>query len=71
MAGGENGALELERIIRSAEAMRRPLQLANLSLEVAPFLQAAFPRRVRVQTYLRNTAVFGGSAIALVAVSLI
>ncbi|MEU6657580.1 type 1 glutamine amidotransferase domain-containing protein [Streptomyces sp. NPDC046821] len=33
MAGGENGALELERIIRSAEAMRRPLQLANVRLE--------------------------------------
>ncbi|MEU2134539.1 hypothetical protein [Streptomyces sp. NPDC018352] len=53
------------------EAMRRPLQLANVRLEVAPFLQAAFPRWVRVQTYLRNTAVLGSSAIALVTVSAI
>ncbi|MFF7212822.1 type 1 glutamine amidotransferase domain-containing protein [Streptomyces sp. NPDC008238] len=33
MAGGEEGALELEAIIRSAEAMRRPLALANVRLE--------------------------------------
>ncbi|MFF2189889.1 hypothetical protein [Streptomyces sp. NPDC058155] len=39
---------------------------------VAPFLQAAedaFPAWVRVQTYMRNTIVFGGSALALLAVS--
>lgn len=42
-------------------------------VEVAPFLKAAqdaFPRWVRAQTYLRNTVVFAGSAIALLAVSL-
>ncbi|MFJ8010381.1 type 1 glutamine amidotransferase domain-containing protein [Streptomyces fagopyri] len=33
MAGGEDGALELEAIIRSAEAMRRPLQLSDVRLE--------------------------------------
>jgi putative intracellular protease/amidase len=33
MAGGEQGALELEAIIRSAEAMRRPLQLSDVRLE--------------------------------------
>jgi putative intracellular protease/amidase len=33
MAGGEQGALELEAIIRSAEAMRRPLQLSDARLE--------------------------------------
>jgi putative intracellular protease/amidase len=33
MAGGEKGALELEAIIRSAEAMRRPLALSNVRLE--------------------------------------
>jgi putative intracellular protease/amidase len=33
MAGGEKGALELEEIIRSAEAMRRPLQLSDVRLE--------------------------------------
>jgi len=33
MAGGEQGALELERIIRSAEEMRRPLQLSDVRLE--------------------------------------
>jgi putative intracellular protease/amidase len=33
MAGGEEGALELEAIIRSAEVMRRPLQLADARLE--------------------------------------
>ena len=30
----------------------------------------AFPRWVRAQTYVRNTVVFAGSAIALIAVSL-
>jgi putative intracellular protease/amidase len=33
MAGGEQGALELEAIIRSAEQMRRPIQLADARLE--------------------------------------
>ncbi|MFF4803403.1 type 1 glutamine amidotransferase domain-containing protein [Streptomyces sp. NPDC001351] len=33
MAGGEQGALELEEIIRSAEVMRRPLQLSVVRLE--------------------------------------
>jgi putative intracellular protease/amidase len=33
MAGGEDGALELENIIRDAEVMRRPLQLSDVRLE--------------------------------------
>ena len=33
MAGGVEGALELEAIIRSAEAMRRPLKLSDVRLE--------------------------------------
>ena len=33
MAGGVQGALELETIIRSAEAMRRPLKLSDVRLE--------------------------------------
>jgi putative intracellular protease/amidase len=33
MAGGEDGALELERIIRDAEVMRRPLKLNDVRLE--------------------------------------
>jgi putative intracellular protease/amidase len=33
MAGGDDGALELERIIRDAEVMRRPLQLSEVRLE--------------------------------------
>src|SRR3954469_3216981 len=33
MAGGIDGALELEAIIRSAEVMRRPLQLSDVRLE--------------------------------------
>ncbi|PSR65764.1 type 1 glutamine amidotransferase domain-containing protein [Nocardia sp. MDA0666] len=33
MAGGEQGALDLEAIIRDAEALRRPLQLSNVRLE--------------------------------------
>jgi putative intracellular protease/amidase len=33
MAGGEQGALDLEAIIRSAETMRRPLQLSDVRLE--------------------------------------
>jgi hypothetical protein len=33
MAGGEQGALEVEEIIRSSEVMRRPLQLSDVRLE--------------------------------------
>jgi putative intracellular protease/amidase len=33
MADGEQGALELEEIIRSAEVLRRPLQLSDVRLE--------------------------------------
>jgi putative intracellular protease/amidase len=33
MAGGEQGALDLEAIIRSAEVMRRPLRLSDVRLE--------------------------------------
>src|ERR1700690_1987548 len=33
MAGGVEGALELEAIIRSAEVMRRPLKLSDVRLE--------------------------------------
>jgi putative intracellular protease/amidase len=33
MAGGEQGALDLEAIIRSAEVMRRPLKLSDVRLE--------------------------------------
>lgn len=33
MAGGEKGALELEAIIRSAEEIRRPLELSDVRLE--------------------------------------
>jgi len=33
MAGGEKGALELENIIRDAEAMRRPLKLSDVRLD--------------------------------------
>ncbi|MEU9749411.1 type 1 glutamine amidotransferase domain-containing protein [Streptomyces niveus] len=33
MAGGEQGALELEAVIRDAEAMRRPLKLSDVRLE--------------------------------------
>ncbi|MFJ7150352.1 type 1 glutamine amidotransferase domain-containing protein [Streptomyces sp. NPDC100445] len=33
MAGGEEGALELEAVIRSAETMRRPLKLSDVRLE--------------------------------------
>ncbi|MEE4541981.1 type 1 glutamine amidotransferase domain-containing protein [Streptomyces sp. V4-01] len=33
MAGGEDGALELEAVIRSAEVMRRPLKLSDVRLE--------------------------------------
>ncbi|MEF9907980.1 type 1 glutamine amidotransferase domain-containing protein [Streptomyces sp. P9-A2] len=33
MAGGEEGALELEAIIRSAEVMRRPIKLSDVRLQ--------------------------------------
>ncbi|MEU6460030.1 type 1 glutamine amidotransferase domain-containing protein [Streptomyces sp. NPDC047065] len=33
MAGGEQGALDLEAIIRDAEVMRRPLELSDVRLE--------------------------------------
>ncbi|MFE9612912.1 hypothetical protein [Streptomyces sp. NPDC006012] len=61
--------------VKSVEAaFRRKGDPELARVEVAPFLQAAeaaFPRWVRAQTYLRNTVVFGGSAVALVAVSLV
>ncbi|MFE9694611.1 hypothetical protein [Micromonospora sp. NPDC005806] len=59
--------------VKSVQAAFRRKGDSELSrVEVAPFLRAAedaFPRWVRAQTYLRNTVVFAGSAIALVAVS--
>lgn len=33
MAGGEEGALELEAVIRSAEVMRRPIKLSDVRLQ--------------------------------------
>ncbi|MFE7246116.1 hypothetical protein [Streptomyces sp. NPDC057580] len=60
--------------VKSVEAaFRRKGDPELTRVEVAPFLQAAedaFPRWVRAQTYLRNTVVFAGSAIALLAVAL-
>ncbi|MEU0375064.1 hypothetical protein ABZ070_33755 [Streptomyces sp. NPDC006283] len=60
--------------VKSVEAaFRRKGDPELARVAVAPFLRAAeeaFPRWVRAQTYLRNTVVFAGSAIALVAVSL-
>ncbi|MGW1550132.1 hypothetical protein [Streptomyces sp. NPDC002346] len=60
--------------VKSVEAaFRRKGDPELARVEVAPFLQAAedaFPRWVRAQTYLRNTVVFAGSAIALIAVAL-
>ncbi|MGW1844536.1 hypothetical protein [Streptomyces sp. NPDC001966] len=60
--------------VKSVEAaFRRKGDPELARVEVAPFFQAAenaFPRSVRTQTYLRNTTVFAGSAIALLAVSL-
>ncbi|MFD0891895.1 hypothetical protein ACFQ08_45700, partial [Streptosporangium algeriense] len=60
--------------VRSVEAaFRRKGDPELARVEVAPFLKAAedaFPRWVRAQTWLRNTTVFAGSAIALLAVSL-
>jgi hypothetical protein len=55
-------------------AFRRKGDPELARVEVAPFLQAAedaFPRWVHAQTYLRNTVVFAGSAVALIAVSLV
>jgi hypothetical protein len=54
-------------------AFRRKGDPELARVQVVPFLKAAekaFPRWVRAQTYLRNTVVFAGSAIALIAVSL-
>ncbi|WP_410817121.1 hypothetical protein [Micromonospora sp. 050-3] len=60
--------------VQSVEAAFRRKGDSELArVQVAPFLQAAekaFPGWVRAQTYLRNTVVFGGSAVALIAVSL-
>jgi hypothetical protein len=56
-----------------AAAFRRKGDPELARVQVVPFLKAAenaFPRWVRAQTYLRNTVVFAGSAIALIAVSL-
>ncbi|WP_020575196.1 hypothetical protein [Actinopolymorpha alba] len=53
-------------------AFRRKGDPELARVEVTPFLTAAenaFPHWVRAQTYIRNTVVFAGSAIALVAVS--
>ncbi|MEV5007334.1 hypothetical protein AB0K74_22645 [Streptomyces sp. NPDC056159] len=59
--------------VKSVEAaFRRKSDPELARIKVAPFLQAAenaFPHWVRAQTYLRNTTVFAGSAIALIAVS--
>ncbi|MGW1158605.1 hypothetical protein ACWD48_10330 [Streptomyces sp. NPDC002519] len=61
--------------VKSVEAaFRRKGDPELARVEVAPFLQAAedaFPRWVRAQTYLRNSVVFAGSAVALLAVSLV
>jgi hypothetical protein len=60
--------------VKSVQAAFRRKDDPELArVEVAPFLKAAenaFPRWVRAQTFIRNTVVFAGSAIALVAVSL-
>lgn len=53
-------------------AFRRKGDPELARVQVAAFLKAAedaFPAWVRAQTYIRNTVVFAGSAIALVAVS--
>lgn len=54
-------------------AFRRKGDPELARVQVAPFLKAAekaFPGWVRAQTYIRNTVVFAGSAIALAAVTL-
>ncbi|GIH95629.1 hypothetical protein ACFFMN_39830 [Planobispora siamensis] len=56
--------------VQAAFARKGDPELARV--QVAPFLEAAesaFPGWVRAQTYIRNTVVFAGSAIALAAVS--
>ena len=59
--------------VKSVEAaFRRKGDPKLARVEVASFLEAAeraFPGWVRAQTYVRNTIVFGGSVIALIAVS--
>jgi hypothetical protein len=61
--------------VKSVEAaFRRKGDPELARVEVAPFLQAAedaFPHWVRAQAHLRNTVVFAGSAVALIAVSLV
>ncbi|GAA3482326.1 hypothetical protein [Streptomyces yanii] len=61
--------------VKSVEAaFRRKGDPELARVKVAPFLQAAedaFPRWVRAQTYLRNTVVFAGSAVALLAFALV
>nr|WP_221494015.1 hypothetical protein [Actinomadura coerulea] len=55
-------------------AFRRKGDPELARIRVAAFLKAAedaFPGWVRAQTYVRNTVVFAGSAIALAAVSFI
>ncbi|WUH98718.1 hypothetical protein OHR68_35240 [Spirillospora sp. NBC_00431] len=54
-------------------AFRRKNDPELARVEVAPFLKAAenaFPRWTRTQTHIRNTTVFTGSAIALLATTL-
>jgi hypothetical protein len=54
-------------------AFRRKGDPELARVQVTPFLKAAenaFPGWVRAQTYIRNTVVFAGSAIALAAVTL-
>ncbi|MER5889386.1 hypothetical protein ABT160_36655 [Streptomyces sp. NPDC001941] len=59
--------------VKSVEAaFRRKGDPELARVRVAPFLAAAenaFPGWVRLQTYVRNTVVFGGSALAIAAVS--
>lgn len=59
--------------VKSVQAAFRRKGTPELArVQVAAFLKAAenaFPGWVRAQTYIRNTVVFAGSAIALVAVS--
>ncbi|TDD89497.1 hypothetical protein E1293_04620 [Actinomadura darangshiensis] len=60
--------------VKSVEAaFRRKGDPELARVEVAPFLKAAekaFPTWVQAQTYVRNTIVFAGSTIALIAVTL-
>lgn len=62
--------LTAEKSVEAAFGRKGDPELARV--QVAPFLQAAenaFPRWVRAQTWVRNTIVFVGSAIALIAVA--